>query len=398
MTDRAWIGPYKLSTLLLLLGFSIAYADERVSLHDYRFLAPDFNDRIGSRGEVTFDLAGFNRRWTLNLDDNRTLVSSLNAKERRAVRGDDNRFLSGSVVGIANSWVRLSRVDGRWSGGFFDGEELYLIDRPLGLRILSGHQPEPEQMLLYRFSDLDPGPLFLHRPLEVSGQQQRSADFMEFISHLRELTVLQGGAPLLMPITVVTDTQFNSAFGFNTAAVVASRTNFIDGLYSGQLGTGITLFHHEPLSGNGPLTATSASELLTQFRLFMSSGAGSNIPFQGLGHLFTGRSRDGGIAGIAYLGVLCSGGFGYGVDWNLSNETTNSLVYAHEVGHNFNAPHDGENACSEETFRGIMNPSINGSQQFSDCSLGRMSAAVAIAGCLIENPDSQVLFINGFED
>jgi hypothetical protein len=128
----------------------------------------------------------------------------------------------------------------------------------------------------------------------------------------------------------------------------------------------------------------------------MSSGAGSGIPFTGLAHLVTSRSRDGGIAGIAYLGVLCSSFSGYGVDWDAGNETTNGLVFAHELGHNFDAPHDGQNECADETFRGIMNPSINGSQEFSQCSLEQMQPAVAAASCLVTTPNADLIFGDGF--
>jgi hypothetical protein len=253
--------------------------------------------------------------------------------------------------------------------------------------------------MVYRFSDLDLGPILLHAPVSFYNQSsdRPTGDYRQFVSHLTDLTVLEGEAPYLLPITVVTDTRFNDRFGLDTAAVVASRTNFIDGLYGAQLGTGIQLFHHEPLLSDGPLTATGAGDLLGQFRSFMGTGSGSNIPFAGLAHLFTDRPRDGGIAGIAYLGVLCNTRFGYGIDWNLNNETTNGLVFAHEVGHNFNAPHDGESACSDETFRGIMNPSINGSQEFSDCSLAEMSEEVGGAVCLVENPFVGDLFNDGFE-
>ncbi len=385
--------------VLLVFCAGTVLAESTVRLHAFERLGEDFAASIEPRGQgYELELAGFGQRWSLVLEPNDALLGALGADARRAVQGRDNLFLAGQVLGVPGSWVRLSRVDGRWSGGFDDGLNLYLIDRANGLELPAGRQAAPDEMLLYRFSDLDLGPILLHRPLTPADQPPASADYAEFLGHLREIVALSGGAAFMMPITVVTDTQFNSSFGANTAAVVAARSNFIDGLYSSQLGTGILLLHHEPLTDNGPLLATGASALLTEFRQFMFNGAGSSIPFQGLAHLFTSRPRDGSIAGIAFLGVLCNTAFGYGVDWNLSNETTNGLVFAHEVGHNFNAPHDGEGACIDEPFRGIMNPSINGSQQFSDCSLEQMSGAVANASCLMPNPFLDALFSDGFED
>lgn len=385
--------------IVLTAIFSLQANADQVALRAFEHLSTDLDASVDDRKRGEAEIRAFGRNWTLVLAPNRALLSLLNERAKRSVEADNNLFLSGRVVGVEGSWARLSRVAGRWSGGFFDGRELYLIDQAAGLRLPEGRAVESDRLLVYRFSDLDLRPILLHEPISFydKSSNRQTGDYRQFVSHLRELTVLEGEAPLLLPITVVTDTQFNDRFGVDTAAVVASRTNFIDGLYSAQLGTGIQLFHHEPLVSDGSLTATDAGDLLVQFRSFMRSGSGSNIPFAGLGHLFTARSRDGGIAGIAYLGVLCNERFGYGVNWNLNNETTNGLVFAHEVGHNFNAPHDGEGACSNETFRGIMNPSINGSQQFSDCSLVEMSEEVGGAGCLVENPFLEDLFSDGFE-
>ncbi|MDT8408302.1 MAG: M12 family metallo-peptidase [Wenzhouxiangellaceae bacterium] len=347
-------------------------------------------------GENVLGLRAFGNNWRLRLNDNRKLFGRLNADAVRALRAGDDRFFAGSIDGIDGSWVRLNWIDGAWSGGFYDGTELYLVDRRGSLELPAGRSAAPGQLIAYRFSDLELGDVIGHEPLIAAPARPATSQYGGFIDHLRE--VAQAGEALfLMPITVVTDANFGATFGASTASTVAGRTNFIDGIYSSQLGTGITLFHHEPLTGNGTLTATDAQDLLEQFGDFMRSGAGSAIPFQGLAHLFTSRTRDGNTAGIAYLGALCNSSFGFGVDWNLSNETTNSLVYAHEVGHNFNAPHDGFGACANETFEGIMNPSINGSQQFSACSLQEMGNEVATAGCLIENPDSGAVFADGFE-
>jgi len=395
IVPRMWAAVLALATLWA----PAVSADDAVGLAAFERLDRQFDTRVEESGAAELSIAGFGRRWSLTLEENETLLGRLDASSRNAVHGRDNLFLAGHVVSEPDSWARLSRVGGTWSGGFYDGDELYLIDRAAGLRLPAGRSAAPDDLLLYRFSDLDLAPILLHRPVSFTKlpRSRPTVDYREFLSHLRDLTELDGNAPFLMPITVVTDTQFNNQFGANTAAVVASRVNFIDGLYTSQLGTGIQLFHHEPLASDGTLTAIDAGDLLTQFRLFMTTGAGSGIPFQGLAHLFTARSRDGSIAGIAYLGVLCSTSFGQGVDWNLTNETTNGLVFAHEVGHNFNAPHDGEGACQDETFNGIMNPSINGSQQFSNCSLQQMSGAVAGAGCLIPNPLVETMFVDGFE-
>lgn len=347
--------------------------------------------------ELAWTVEAFDQRWQLALRDNPTPFTLLGDEARRRLVDSDHRFLAGHVEGIDGSWVRLNWIGGRWSGGFFDGRELYLIDVPGALRLPSGRSAGADQTIVYRFSDLILDGLVDAGGVQAPGAAEARADYSDFVGHLSEIAALRG-AMFLMPITLVADPQFISTHGGNAEAVAAGRINFIDGIYASQLGTGIALFHYEALASNGPLTSSDPEVLLVdQFRPFMATGAGSNIPFQGLAHLFTGRNLDGSTVGIAYVGVLCSSGFGYGVDQNLNNETSSALVFAHEVGHNFDAPHDGEGDCSDETFRGIMNPSLNGSQQFSDCSLDIMAIEVAGASCLIDNPLIEVFFSDGFE-
>ena len=101
-------------------------------------------------------------------------------------------------------------------------------------------------------------------------------------------------------------------------------------------------------------------------------------------HLYTGRDLDGSTAGIAFREALCSRRFGVGLSEGRRNLATDALIAAHELGHNFGAPHDGDpdEACAStpETF--LMAPSINGSSTFSDCSLNEIQRHVASASCL----------------
>lgn len=344
-------------------------------------------------------IQAFGRNFELELGWNTSLLAALPSGQRSRIPAED-LFLEGTLDGIPGSWVRLNRIDGQFSGGFFDGTDLYLIDGAKGFSAAGARGLTTTDTIVFRFGDLDFPALVDHGGIEPRSNARTSrdrTDYGDFVRHLREVANLQGTPMLAMPLTVVSDVQFTNRHGSNAASVVAGRINFIDGIYTSQLGVGITLWHHEILSSNGALTATDALELLVQFRTFMTSGAGSAIPFEGLAHLFTDERPAGGTAGIAYLGVLCNSMFGYGVDEDLNSETTSALVFAHEVGHNFNAPHDGQDACADETFRGIMNPSINGSQQFSNCSLAEMTIEVGGASCLVETFDSQIVFDDGFE-
>ncbi len=342
------------------------------------------------RGEIDLVVTGFDQRWRLRLHDNRAPFARLAPATRATVKADGSRLLAGKIVGQPQSWARLNWIDGRWWGGFHDGKTLYLIDRAGQFQWPDESRPAAGQSLLFRARDLDLADVIGHDPL-LPGP--------DFVPALASGPAQPAGSgPLAMPVTIVADTDFQATHGASLMAIVLGRFNFVDGIYTSQVGTGIVVHHIEQLADDGPLTPTDASGLINAFRAHMVSGGGSSIPFAGLAHLFTSRPRDGSTAGIAYLDVLCNSHYGYGVDWDSYGEVINSLVFAHELGHNFNAPHDGQDECSAETFKGIMYPSVSSSrQQFSQCSLDHMQPAAAAAACRVTTPDAGWIFGDAFE-
>ena len=62
---------------------------------------------------------------------------------------------------------------------------------------------------------------------------------------------------------------------------------------------------------------------------------------RGLAHLMTGKDLDGTTAGIAYLDAACAGDRGVSLSGQSYGTTISALIMAHELGHNFGAPHDG---------------------------------------------------------
>jgi hypothetical protein len=105
---------------------------------------------------------------------------------------------------------------------------------------------------------------------------------------------------------------------------------------------------------------------------------------RGLTHLFTGRNLDGNTVGIAYRDTLCRQEFGAGLtEINERGSWLESLIAAHEIGHNFGAPHDGESgACASTPQTFLMAPSLNGSDEFSACSIAQIQPRVNNAQCL----------------
>jgi Metallo-peptidase family M12B Reprolysin-like/Domain of unknown function DUF11 len=138
-----------------------------------------------------------------------------------------------------------------------------------------------------------------------------------------------------------------------------------------------------------PFTTTDAGDLLDEVAEYR--GATATQDALGLTHLFTGRNLDGGTAGIAFIGSLCaqrslfdSRSFGAGLSEGRRGATLDSLVAAHEIGHNFGAPHDAEagSACESTPATFLMAPRISGSDQFSACSIAQMQREIESARCL----------------
>ena len=85
--------------------------------------------------------------------------------------------------------------------------------------------------------------------------------------------------------------------------------------------------------------------------------------------------------GHRVLGSVCNANFAASLSEGRLTPATDWLIAAHEIGHTFNAPHDGERgACASTPLNFIMAPSVNpANRTFSDCSVTAITAKVATA-------------------
>jgi len=177
--------------------------------------------------------------------------------------------------------------------------------------------------------------------------------------------------------------------------------NAVDGLFSEQVGVSLRMVDLQLLQSSQGLTSTDPSSLLDQLTDLTGSGAIAN---PGLVHLLTGKNLNGSTVGIAYLSVLCSQRLGAGLsEVRAGSMAANMVLLAHELGHNFGAPHDNQSgsACASTPSGYVMNPSLNSSSdQFSQCSLAEMEPEIASARCLVDLPDepTEPACSNGIDD
>lgn len=166
-------------------------------------------------------------------------------------------------------------------------------------------------------------------------------------------------------VAIETDHEFFQRFGSRAAATayVADLFAYLSALYAREVGTTLEIVHLSLWdSPADPWTQTSPSCGMYEFGRYWNRNRGSVD--RTIAHFLSGKSP---TAGIAWLGVLCRGGFvvdhggscptltpqrddyggAYGYTGGISGSfdpATPSLVWdvlgvAHEIGHNFDSPH-----------------------------------------------------------
>lgn len=330
---------------------------------------------------MSFDALG--RHFDLSLEPNTSLLPPA---ARASLEGRIS-VLRGRIDGVPGSWARIVIADGVPSGMIFDGNELLAIEAPAD-GIVSGSEPA-----IYRLADMlvEPGTMSC-----ATGRTTSSAQLVyeDLIGELKTAMQTGPGAVEEIEIGVLGDALFTSG-RLDPEQALLTRINNVDGIYSSELGIQITV----PAAGleafddaSDPFTDTTESDtLVTELASYRADTSSQNQ--LGLTHLFTGRSLDGSTVGIAYIDALCHPRFGAGLSEGVRGPVTDSLIAAHEIGHNFGAEHDGEAGTScenEPDDRYIMAPSVNGNMDFSPCSKQVMLEQAARASCIMPLPSTDM--------
>ncbi|MGB5833692.1 MAG: M12 family metallo-peptidase, partial [Thiohalocapsa sp.] len=315
----------------------------------------------------------------LTLERNDRLIVNLPKDQKDELQRSNIELYRGRISGQPDSWARITKIGEHFSGMIFDGTDVLLLDPSddVSAALSIAADPGAFQHIIYHLSDV----LLPSGGCAVDPSAQPLNDYGDLVNHLRGMFARDlAAANAELDLAVVADEQFVQS-NSNPSAAVLARMNVVDGIYSEQVGVQLNIVEIKILSENGPLTATDSSSLLRQFSSYSASPALNN---PGLAHLFTGRDLNGNIIGIAYIAALCSDRFGVGLSQTIGTGTAGALTVAHEIGHNFGAPHDNQrgSACAGSPGTFLMNPFINGSDQFSDCSLEQMGPNVANAACI----------------
>jgi hypothetical protein len=335
-------------------------------------------------GTAQFDAYG--RRFSLSLVDNDRVLDKLSAQRKQQL--ESYKLLRGSLDGAPGSWVRLTESPSGVEGAIWDGHDLYTVTRydRISSYLTTPLDAAPGQTVVYRLSDaIDVLPRDFCALADDTVMSKGANGLEQYQAVVREIEAGVFGPQLTrqIEISLIGDTDFQTAESADPTAAMLARLNIVEGIFSEQVGLLIlaTDVRLMPPTAD-PFTATKGATLLEQLGAYRA--ATTEVRARGLAHLMTGKDLDGTTAGIAYVRTVCDVERGVSVSSRSFGTTISALIMAHELGHNFGAEHDGEagTACSGTGGGFIMAPSVSGYSTFSQCSIDTMEPVIASAQCV----------------
>ena len=331
---------------------------------------------LAETASLSFD--AFGRRFELQLERNERLTRGL---ARAGGLPADVILYKGTVVGLAGSWVRLTSNRGVLSGAVWDGTTLYGVEQydRVASRIDTPSSAAAGSTIIYRWSDT------VGRVGDIVGGASSAS-----ATPMANAAALSGPSSPAKQVDIglVADVELAQQMGAGTQTTMLSIINVVDGIFSEQVGVHLNVANVDVEQAEpDPFSSSDPSTLLQQVTDYKASTPA--LRALGLAHLFTGRTLSSNttgehIIGIASLGTLCNPRLAVGLT-QATAILQPALVAAHEIGHIFGAPHDAEpgSVCESTPGTFLMNPTLNGSEQFSDCSLQQIQRVTSSATCLI---------------
>jgi hypothetical protein len=268
----------------------------------------------------------------------------------------------GHVAGDPESVVRLLIQKDLLLGLIRTGDEWIFID-PLRKYDKSAARNE---IVLFDDDDVRPEAAALcgageliHRAHDLTGSGPSSNG----IDNVTDEALISPPVRRRFDIAVEADYEFYLVYGSSTSSTMEGIINVVDGIYKGELALTLRISDLFVWTVDDPYTdVTTSTNLLNEFRAYWN--ANRTGVTRDVAHLFTNKDTAN-VAGQAFLNVVCnspSSSYGFSHEYSLLSKIT-----AHEIGHNFNAPHDSTN-CSGSGF--LMCPALqpNGPYTFSNPS------------------------------
>ncbi|MEP0767356.1 MAG: hypothetical protein HRF45_12565 [Fimbriimonadia bacterium] len=248
-------------------------------------------------------------------------------------------LLRGTIDGLAKSSVYLGLSPWGCNGWLMIEDDMYFLS--------AGSRTNNKSLHIYRVKDM-PGYWF---------QSDWFCDADSLLprglsDQTNDVVIADDCGGKLCSIAVETDWEFTgSLFGGNTnasGAYVTTLFGAVDFIYRRDFGVAVNVPYMRLWSNsNDPWNQNNTSNQLNQFRTYWTQNM--QQIYRNIAHFLSGRALGG---GVAWLGVLCDYGYGYGLSANLAGSFPPGLepgpnnwdpfVVTHEIGHNFGAPHTHE--------------------------------------------------------
>ncbi|MFL6577782.1 MAG: M12 family metallo-peptidase, partial [Povalibacter sp.] len=372
--------------LLLASGVSQAATHEPLRILSYELFAPRAEtavgqQKIGGTTSTRFKFDAFGRHFGLTLEKNTSLADWVEAKSPTL------SVYRGTLDNVPGSWARMSAKGQQIRGMIWDGHDLFIVDAAAAAE--TDASTSKDQTIIYRLADtqIEPGVAFCGTEA-VSGKAAYSA----LVDELKGSPVLMqaAGASLRLEISALADSLLRARYSDDeeTRDEILARLNNVDGIFSSQIGVEIQIpsFDIDDETTQQLSQSTNPNTLVKNLASVRSKTPA--LRSRGLSHLFTGRDLDGTTVGIAFTDSLCSTQWGVGLTQMGRSVGIDSLITAHEIGHNFGAVHDGDKQCSGTPLNQfIMSPTVSpNATTFSSCSLDAILPRKRTASCLAVLP------------
>jgi PKD repeat protein len=368
------------------LRFHAVSAKDNPKLHGlsaYRMLVLDDPAALG---ELT--LRDAPDGWTLQLDDLAIEVTALPLPERRpqvhlhqpggerVTLASSIRGFAGRLTGPQDGAVRIVLGPKHIGGGFIRDGRLWHLEP------LWWHAPgaDPASYLLYADEAILPDPAAhcgcrdqVHSEAHpVSGDTDGATTDRQGATGCREVDY-----------TVAADWLFFEKYGSAPAAEARIQTvmALVELQYSGHFDNEYLFLLHDIQLSACPTCdppewtgTTNAANLLINFRDWAEAGGlvGSSYDVAGL---WTGRTFDNGLVGVAYIEGVCNADRYQSISDFSANSGQMRWLVSHEFGHNFSSQHDAGSGF-------IMSPTVNASTQWSGQSKTSINQYTETLGCL----------------
>ncbi|HET9475051.1 MAG TPA: M12 family metallo-peptidase [Steroidobacteraceae bacterium] len=335
-------------------------------------------------GTSSASFEAYGRQFSLALGDNERVLEKLPAQRKQELQR--YRLMRGTLQGQPGSWVRLTESAAGIEGAIWDGHDLYAVTtyERIAALLTTPLEVRPDQTVVYRLSDARDLLPQNFCALDASAGVAKQSALDQYRALVADLeSTADANITQQIEIALLADSDFAASQGADPTAVMLARLNIVEGIFSEQVGLLVLATDVRVMpAASDPFTSKNGTTLLEQLGKYRVATAA--VRARGLAHLMTGKDLDGTTAGIAYVDTLCEGSRGVSLSGQSYGTTISALVMAHELGHNFGAPHDGASGGACQTVSGgfIMSPSVTGYATFSHCSLEVMRSALASASCV----------------